>query len=101
MKTHLVFPLLGVCIVGFGCARAKPGTFPDQPASSAGTSALAASTSSTPPTTQPSSEVELSAEPSHHLAVENQYIRALKVDLAPNSSTLKHRHGHDYVAVTF
>ena len=101
MKTHLVFPLLGACIVGFGCARAKPGTFPEQPAPAAGTSTLAASTTPTSAPTQPSSEVELSAEPSHHLAVENQYIRALKVDLAPNSATLKHRHGHDYVTVTF
>jgi quercetin dioxygenase-like cupin family protein len=51
--------------------------------------------------TAPSPEVDLSAEPSHHLAVENQYIRAFKVDLAPNAATLKHRHGHDYVTVTF
>lgn len=101
MKTHLVFPLLAACIVGSGCTRTKPGTFPTQPASSAGASTLAASTSPAPAPTQPSAEVELSAEPSHHLAVENQYIRALKVDLAPNSSTLKHRHGHDYVTVTF
>lgn len=103
MKTHAFLPLLAACIVGFGCARWKTGASatPTTPAAPAGTTTLAASTSTTPAATQPSSEVELSAEPSHHLAVENPYIRALKVDLAPNASTLKHRHGHDYVTVTF
>lgn len=50
-------------------------------------------------TTAPA-EVEITAEPSHHLAVENAYVRAFKVEVAPNSPTLMHRHRHDYVFVT-
>ena len=49
---------------------------------------------------QTTTEVELTAEPSHHLAVDNQYIRAFKVEVAANSSTLMHRHRHDYIYVT-
>jgi quercetin dioxygenase-like cupin family protein len=51
---------------------------------------------------QPSapSEVEITAEPSHHLALENAYVRAFKVEVAPHASTLMHRHRHDYVFVT-
>jgi quercetin dioxygenase-like cupin family protein len=49
---------------------------------------------------QAPSEVEISAEPHHHLAIENEYIRAYKVEVAPNEATLMHRHGHDYVFVT-
>ena len=49
---------------------------------------------STPP------EVEITAEPSHHLAVENEYVRAFKVEVAPHGQTLLHRHRHDYVFVT-
>jgi quercetin dioxygenase-like cupin family protein len=45
-------------------------------------------------------EVEITSEPSHHLALENEYIRVFKVDVAPHASTLLHRHGHDYVFVT-
>jgi hypothetical protein len=46
-------------------------------------------------------EIDVSGEPSHHVALENQYLRALKVELMPNAATLKHRHSHDYVTVTF
>jgi len=49
---------------------------------------------------QTTTEVEITAEPSHHLAVENEYIRAFKVEVAPHTATLMHRHGHDYVYVT-
>lgn len=45
-------------------------------------------------------EVELTSEPSHHLALENSYIRAFKVEVAPKAATLMHRHRHDYVFVT-
>jgi quercetin dioxygenase-like cupin family protein len=38
-------------------------------------------------------------EPHHHLAVENEYIRAFKVEVPPHSETLLHRHEHDYVFV--
>src|SRR5712691_12511445 len=46
------------------------------------------------------SEVEITAEPHHRLALENQYVRVFKVDIPPHESTLMHRHRHDYVFVT-
>ncbi len=49
---------------------------------------------------QTTSEVEITSEPSHHLALENEYIRVFKVEVAPQASTLTHRHRHDYVFVT-
>ena len=45
-------------------------------------------------------EVEITAEPHHHLALENAYVRAFKVEVAPHDQTLMHRHRHDYVFVT-
>ncbi len=45
-------------------------------------------------------EVEITSEPSHHLALENEYVRAFKVQVAPHAATLMHRHQHDYVFVT-
>ncbi len=45
-------------------------------------------------------EVELTSEPSHHLAVENEYLRAFQVEVAPKADTLLHRHRHDYLFVT-
>jgi quercetin dioxygenase-like cupin family protein len=49
---------------------------------------------------QTTTEVEITAEPSHHLALENEYIRVFKVEVAPHTATLMHRHRHDYVYVT-
>lgn len=49
---------------------------------------------------QTATEVEITAEPSHHLALENEYIRVFQVEVAPRTSTLMHRHRHDYVFVT-
>ncbi len=49
---------------------------------------------------QTASEVEITAEPSHHLALENQYVRVFKVEVAPHAATLMHHHRHDYVFVT-
>jgi quercetin dioxygenase-like cupin family protein len=45
-------------------------------------------------------EVEVTAEPSHHLVLENEYLRVFKVEVAPHAATLMHRHRHDYVFVT-
>jgi len=45
-------------------------------------------------------EVEITSEPSHHLALQNQYVRVFQVEVAPRASTLMHRHRHDYVFVT-
>jgi hypothetical protein len=44
-------------------------------------------------------EVELSAEPHHHLALENKYVRVYNVEVPPHSDTLMHHHRHDYFAV--
>jgi quercetin dioxygenase-like cupin family protein len=49
---------------------------------------------------QTTTEVEITAEPSHHLALENQYVRVFQVEVAPHAATLMHRHRHDYVYVT-
>ena len=46
-------------------------------------------------------EVEITSEPSHHLALENEYVRVFKVEVAPHTATLMHRHRHDYIYVTF
>ncbi len=45
-------------------------------------------------------EVEITSEPSHHLAVENEYVRVFQVEVAPKTATLLHRHRHDYLFVT-
>jgi quercetin dioxygenase-like cupin family protein len=45
-------------------------------------------------------EVEITAEPHHHLALENAYVRVFKVEVPPHASTLIHRHRHDYIFVT-
>lgn len=45
-------------------------------------------------------EVELTSEPSHHLELQNPYVRVFQVEVAPRASTLMHRHRHDYVFVT-
>lgn len=44
--------------------------------------------------------VEITAEPSHHLKIDNNpYIRAFYIEVAPQQSTLMHHHGYDYLAV--
>ena len=53
-----------------------------------------------PLSAQTASEVEITAEPGHHLVLENQYVRVFKVVVAPHAATLMHRHRHDYVFVT-
>ncbi len=45
-------------------------------------------------------EVEITSEPSHHLALENELVRVFKVEVAPHAATLMHRHRHDYLFVT-
>ncbi|HVI09282.1 MAG TPA: cupin domain-containing protein [Candidatus Binatia bacterium] len=49
---------------------------------------------------QSSSEVEITAEPHHKLAFENQWVRVFNVAIAPDTATLVHWHRHDYIAVT-
>jgi len=49
---------------------------------------------------QTAGEVEIAAEPHHHLVLENDYIRVISVEVAPHDATLLHRHRHDYVFVS-
>ena len=44
-------------------------------------------------------EVEITAEPHHHLTLENKSVRVFNVQVDPNTETLMHRHRHDYVAI--
>jgi quercetin dioxygenase-like cupin family protein len=44
--------------------------------------------------------VEITAEPGHHLTLENEYVRVFKMELGPNASSLLHYHRHDYVYVS-
>jgi quercetin dioxygenase-like cupin family protein len=44
--------------------------------------------------------VEITAEPDHHLALENERVRVFQVAVPANASTLLHRHRHDYLFVT-
>jgi hypothetical protein len=46
------------------------------------------------------SAVTMDGEPHHHLAFQNQYLRAFKVAVAPHSATLLHQHPRDYVFIT-
>ncbi|HLW84638.1 MAG TPA: hypothetical protein VKR60_05435 [Candidatus Sulfotelmatobacter sp.] len=50
-------------------------------------------------TPQPATEVEITAEPHHHLAFENAFLRVFKVDIPPHTDTLMHWHRHDYIFV--
>ena len=44
--------------------------------------------------------VEITSEPSHHLVLENAYVRVFDVTVAPKATTLVHRHHNDYLFVT-
>src|ERR1700729_3809859 len=52
-------------------------------------------------TAQSATEVEITAEPHHHLVLTNDQVRVFNVDVAPHTETLLHRHGHDYFYVMF
>ena len=49
---------------------------------------------------QQSQPVEITSEPRHHLVFENEYVRVFDVTVEPRTSTLVHRHNHDYLFVT-
>jgi quercetin dioxygenase-like cupin family protein len=42
----------------------------------------------------------LPGEPHHHLKIDNEYIRAYYVEVAPHEDTQLHQHDHDYLFVT-
>jgi quercetin dioxygenase-like cupin family protein len=39
-------------------------------------------------------------EPHHHLKIENEYVRAYYVEVAPHEATQLHQHDHDYIFVS-
>lgn len=43
--------------------------------------------------------VDVSSEPHHHHVLNNLFVRVYDVSIAPNQSTLMHRHGHDYLGI--
>lgn len=45
-------------------------------------------------------DVEITAEPHHHLTFENKSVRVFNVEVDPNTETLMHWHRHDYIYVT-
>jgi uncharacterized RmlC-like cupin family protein len=44
--------------------------------------------------------VEITSESSHHLVFQNEYVRVFDVTVAPNATTLVHKHNYDYLFVT-
>ena len=50
-------------------------------------------------TAQSAPEVEITAEPHHHLVFANDQVRVFTVEIAPHSETLMHIHHHDYIYV--
>lgn len=44
--------------------------------------------------------VDMGQEPDHTLLIENEYLRAFRVEIPRLQSTLVHRHDHDYVIIT-
>src|ERR1700740_1682119 len=46
------------------------------------------------------SEVEITAEPHHHLVLANDQVRVFNVEVPVGSATLMHWHHHDYIYVT-
>ena len=48
---------------------------------------------------QSTAAVPVTREPHHRLILENQYTRVFELTVAPQESTLMHRHDNDYVAV--
>jgi len=51
-------------------------------------------------TQQAQAPVEITSEPSHHLVLENMFVRVFAVTVDPGQSTLMHHHGHDYIGIT-
>ena len=49
----------------------------------------------------PPKVVDVTHEPSHHLALSNEHVRVFNVIVAPHTTTLIHRHDRDYMFVTY
>jgi quercetin dioxygenase-like cupin family protein len=60
---------------------------------------VCAAAETAPPKAAPG-EVEITAEPFHHLVLKNKKVRVFSVEVPPKASTLMHRHRNDYLFVT-
>jgi quercetin dioxygenase-like cupin family protein len=49
---------------------------------------------------QAQSAIEITAEPHHHLILQNNYVRAFRVEIPSGDTTLLHNHAHDYLFVS-
>jgi quercetin dioxygenase-like cupin family protein len=45
-------------------------------------------------------EVEITAEPHHHLVIDNPFVRVFDLEVPSHADTLMHWHRHDYIWVT-
>lgn len=50
-------------------------------------------------TAQAADVLEITAEPHHHLILQNGYVRVFQVEIPAGDSTLLHVHHHDYIAI--
>lgn len=48
---------------------------------------------------QTGTAVPITSEPHHHLVLDNDSVKAYKVEVGPHESTLLHQHDHDYVFI--
>jgi len=45
-------------------------------------------------------DVDITAEPHHHLVIDNPFVRVFNLEVPPHGDTLVHWHRHDYIWVT-
>lgn len=94
MKTRdMWFTLCLASTVAWTQQISAPTALPQQ------TQTPAASAASPTAATGASTVVEVAREGHHHKLVENEYVRAYFVEIAPHQATLMHHHATDYVAV--
>lgn len=51
-------------------------------------------------TQQAPAPVEITSEPHHHMVLDNAYVRAFAVSVAPKETSLMHHHGLNYLSVS-
>ncbi|MBZ5527335.1 MAG: hypothetical protein LAN71_05470, partial [Acidobacteriia bacterium] len=93
MKMKKSIGLLAVILLVFLSGARAQQPVPAPPA------APQAAPQAAPPAEQPKA-VPITGEPRHHLSLENAWVRAFRVEVAPRDSTLLHEHARDYVYVT-
>src|SRR6266852_2246766 len=61
---------------------------------------LSAALNAQAPEPAPLAHGSVPGEPHHHVTIENAYLRAYYVEVAPHESTQLHQHDHDYIFVS-